>query len=168
MTKRECQLLVLSPQARSEDQVQRFKPFGARSLAGIIRDVAAGLSHRKSLPYERHAVFPGFFFGVTAFDDPLIRDLRRVTSSLVDCGTYRSEEADAVAAAQKALSYSAEDAPDGAKWIVLTCGDGCGVEMTVPSERARSDEALFAHLWIDLCGGAFRRIGQVMARRWSD
>jgi len=130
--------------------------------------VAKALSYRKSRRYERHAIFSGFFFGVTALDDPLIRDLRRVPSSLVDCRMYSSEEAEAVAAAQKALSYFTEDAPAGAKLIVLTCNHGCRIEMTVPSERAQSDEALFAHLWMDLCGGAFRRIGQVMAGRWGD
>ncbi len=167
MTKRECPLLVLSPQARSGEQVQRFKPFGGRTLVDIIRQVATALSYRKSRRYERHAIFSGFFFAATALDDPLIHDLRRVPSSLVDCRMYSSEEAEAVAAAQKALSYFAEGAPASAKLVVLTCKHGCRIEMAVPSERARSDEALFAHLWMDLCGGTFRRIGQVMARRWG-
>ena len=167
MTKRECSLLVLSPQARSGDQVRKFKPFGGRTLVDIMRDVAAALSHRRSLRYERHAIFPGFFFGTTTFDDPLVRELRRVESALVDCRMYSSDEAAAVAAAQKALSHLAKDAPDTPKWIVLTCNDGCGSEMGLPFNRAESDEALRAHLWMDLCGGAIRRIGRVMARRWG-
>jgi len=167
MTKRECPLLVLSPQARSGDQVQRFRPFGGGTLVEILRRVAAALAYRKSLRYERHAIFSDFFFGTTAFDDPLIRGLRHVPSSLVDCQLYGSGESDAIAGAEKALGYLGEDAPAGAKWIVVTCNDKCGIELALPSERARSDEALFAHLWVDLCGGGFKRIGQVMARRWG-
>jgi hypothetical protein len=168
MTKCECSLLVLSPQARSRDQVQAFKPFGGRTLVDIIRNVAASLSHRKSLRCERHVVFPRFFFGCTALDDSLIRDLRRVPSSLVDCRMYSSEEAKAVAAAQQALSHFAEGAPAGEKLIVLTCNHGCPVEMSLRYERAQSDEALLAHLWMDLRGGAIRRIARVVARRWGD
>jgi hypothetical protein len=167
MTKRECFLLVLSPQARSGDQARKFRPFGGRTLVDLMRDVAVALSHRRSRRFYRNAIFPGFFFGTTTFDDSLVRDLRRMGSALVDCRTLISDEAAAVVAGQKALSFLAEDLPDTPKWILLTCNDGCGTEMSLPFDRAESDEALRAHLWLDLCGGASRRIGQAMARRWS-
>jgi hypothetical protein len=167
MTKRECPLLVLSPQARSADQVRRFKPFGSRTLVDIIRRVSAAVPQRKHRRSERHVIFAGFFFGTTTIDEASIRDLHRVPSSLVDCRMYSSAEASAAAAAQQALSCFAE-APAGSKFIVLTCNDGCLSEMPLPHDRARSEEALYAHLWLDLCGGAFRRIGKVMARRWGD
>jgi hypothetical protein len=168
MTKRECPLLVLSPHARSPDQVQRFKPFGGSTLVDIIRQVATALSYRKSLRYERHAIFSRFFFGATVLDESLIPDLREVPSSLVDCRMYNSEETNALETARKALAAVTEAAPVGGKLVVFTCNHGWHIEISVTSELARSDEALFAHLWMDLCGGAFRKIGEVLARRWGD
>jgi hypothetical protein len=160
MTKRECPLLVLSPQGRSEDQVREYKPFGGRPLIAILRDIAAGVSLRKSRRYDKHAVFAGFFFDKLTLAEPLLHMLRDVPSSLVDCEMYRSHEAEAVDTAQKALLHVTSDVPASGK-----IGRG-RMHSRVPDRRciraraAKSDEALFAHFWMDLCGSVFIRIGR--------
>jgi hypothetical protein len=167
-TKRECQLLVLSPRARTELQLSVYRPFRGRSLIAIIRDVAAGVSNQKVRRYDEHTPFRGFFFGRKTLDEGLIDDLRKVPSSLVDCEIYATEQAEAASAARVALSHFADGEPTGAKLIALACTQEALVDGTLAFQLARNDETLFAQLWIDLCGGGFNRVGQVMTRRWGD
>lgn len=113
-------------------------------------------------------MFTGFFFGTMAAGQRLLEELQALRTSLVDCGTFKSAETEAVETATKALlEVGANRGPDGAN-TVLACADRCGVEAPVESKRVEADYALFAVLWMDLAGGAFKQVGDVMARRWGD
>jgi hypothetical protein len=166
-TKRECPLLVLSPRARSSDQLKEFRPFGGRSLVETLRDVATSVS-RYSHRFDGHALFKEFLFGKLTVDESVAEALRAVPSSLVDCGIFRSDEANAEDAAREALACFAEGAPPGTKLIVLLCAHPSPENLGFDARRARSDDALFAYLWTDLSGGGFKHVGEVMAGWWSD
>ena len=167
-TKRACHLLVLSPRARSGDQAREYRPFGGRPLLAILGDVAAGVSQIGSRVYDEHTLFGGFLFGRISIEEPVIRELRSVPASLIDCELFRSGETAAVETARLALRHVASGAPEGRGRIVLACNDGCHADGGVALRRATSEDMLFANLWIDLCGNAFDRVGQAMARLWGD
>jgi hypothetical protein len=86
----------------------------------------------------------------------------------VDCEIYKSLDVTASDTAKMALLQSAEDASPGTKTTMLVCKDRCGINLGVKARPATNADALFAHLWIDLCGQAFERIGRVLARRWGE
>src|SRR5437588_6425191 len=119
--KRQCPLLVLSPRARSGDQVDGYKPFGDRLLVVMLRDVAAAISRQVIRRYDEHTVFTRFLFGKLTCDPPLIEELRSVPSSLVDCGLEGNDDVAAVDAARAALSHVASGAAAESKSIVLLC-----------------------------------------------
>lgn len=167
MAKRECPLLVLSPQARSDDQAREYKPFGRKPLLRMLREAAAGVSNQPYRRYDEHAVFDGFFFGKLALDYSLTEEIRRVPSSVVDCAIYRDEKEAASRTARQALRLAGGDSPAEEKLALLACEHRCAIEDTIDFRRAGGDEALFAYLWIDLCGSAFQRVGELMARRWG-
>lgn len=117
-------------------------------------------------PFDRHEVFGGFFFGSEIPDEHLQAELRtHVPTSLVDCGIYRSSESAAVAAAAKALLEFAIDAGIGGKLIVLICNDHCSRRLDFDSALAQSDEELLGHLWSDLCGNLFKKLGRAIGER---
>lgn len=167
---RECRLLVLSPRARTPQHVQEYKPFKAKRLLEIIREVADGVARRRSRDYDTHSIFEGFFFGKTSINEELKREVGdRVPSCIVECTVYGDKgEPAAVEAARDTLFHFAYGYPAGGKLIVLVCEHGCKVAMPFDMWPARSDDALFAYLWSDLCGSTFKRIGQVIARRSDD
>jgi len=150
MTRRERSLLVLSPRARSRDELRDYKPFGGKSLLEILRDVAVGVSQCELREFDEHTIH-GCFFGAP------MESLREAAVSLVDSEIYRSDET-AAEAARTALAHF--------NGSVILAGDH-----TCPDARqlrlARSDDALFAYLFIDLCGPWFSRIGEQLARLWG-
>src|SRR5436190_22921175 len=147
MKKRERSLLVLSPQVRGANQLRDYKPFGGRLLAAMLRDVATSASHRQSRLYDEHAIFSGFLFGRVTLEPALVDALRNLPCSLIDCAIDASDEANAVAAARKALFHFAEGVPAGAKSMALMCTHDCQVDVGFDAQRIRNDDTLFAHLW---------------------
>src|SRR5436190_10395630 len=89
MSKRERSLLVVSPHARTRQEITEYKPFGGRSLWDILRDVAVGVSHCKFKQYDQYV--PELFFG----EPSSIEHFRKIAVSPVDCEIYRSDEAPA-------------------------------------------------------------------------
>ena len=168
--RRECRLLVLSPRARNPRHVLEYKPFKEKRLVEILREVAAGVARRRSRDYDEHAIFEGFFFGSTSLDEELKRELgERVPSCIVECAIYNTNgEPAAAETAKTTLFHFAYGYPAGGKLIVLLCNDDCDVRIEFDTCMARSDDALFAYLWSDLCGNSFKRIGKVIAQLSHD
>ena|ERR1043166_1516365 len=151
MTRRERSLLVLSPRARSRDELKDYKPFGGKSLLEILRDVAVGVSQCKLREFDEHTIH-GCFFGAS------MESLRDAAVSLVDSEIFRSDET-AAEMARTALAHFTGS--------VILAGDVACPDAALQSRLARSDDALFAYLFIDLCGPWFSRIGEQLARLWG-
>lgn len=170
MVNRECRLLVLSPRVRDPRDVLKYKPFGTKRLLDIMDEVAAGVATRRARDYEQHAVFEGFFYGRTKLDDALKSELGdRVPSCIIDCAVY-TDGADPkeTQVAKSALFHFAYGHPADGKLIVLLCNHNCTVPIEFDTYPAVSDDALRAHLWGDLCGNKFKKIGNEIARRSHD
>jgi hypothetical protein len=133
----------------------------------IVRGVAAGVSSWGGRHGDEHGLVDRFLFGRKRADEALMQELQRdVSIVLLDCGVYKDSSGDAAAAAQEVARSLAEGAATP-KSIVLLCNHHCRIECGFEFHAVRTDEELFAYLWSDLSGPAFKHVGQLMARRWN-
>lgn len=158
---RYCRTLIVSARVRNEHHFESYKPFNRESLTTLFTKAATNVARaQRARSFDRHAVYPYFFFGAHTLDEQRKNDLRLLPSSVVDCDIYRSGEITALEIAKRAVfefGYAGSS-----KTIVFVSGDGCSQSLEYNHFPAANDAELYAFLFADLSNNTFAAIGSIL------
>ena len=160
---RYCRTLIVSTRVRSEPHFESYRPFRRETLTTLFaRAAEKAAATRRGRVFDRHSVYPYFFFGNNVLDEQRKEDLRGLSSSIVDCDIYRSGEIDARELATRAIFEFTYVTGGNRKTMVFICGDGCAKTLDYNHFPAANDAELYAFLFMDLSSNAFAAIGKTL------